>query len=73
MREIWCWGLFPQKWKQEMGSILVSSTDGVLNIDGTDAKTKKEREQQGRETLLSIFPLGLTWSLSGKHFFFFPE
>lgn len=43
-----------------MGSILVSSTDGVLNIDGTDAKTKKEREEQGGETLLSIFPLGLT-------------
>lgn len=64
MREIWCQGLFYQKWNQEIHSILVSYTEGVLNIDGADAG----RESSKTERYYFLFPLSLTWLFSGIHF-----
>lgn len=44
----WCLGVLPQTWEEEMDSILVSYTDGVLNIDRADVGREKE-SKGGRE------------------------
>ena len=58
-----------------MASILVSYTDGVLNIDRADAGRKGEKDREGErerereaERHYFLFPLGSTWLLSGIQF-----